>query len=370
MSECVSCGFDNRPGALFCGSCGEQLGRACGTCGEVVSLELAFCTRCGAALVPGAQELPIPEERKVVTRALRRPRRLHGAARSSSTRRTCAACSPPYHARVRRRSSSASAARWRSSSATRSMALFGAPLAHEDDPERAVRAALAVRDAIGELNAADPTLGLHVRIGVNTGEALIALAARPEEGEGMVAGRRRQHRARGSSRPRRSNGILVGEATYRATRVRRSTTARPGRSQAKGKAEPVAVWEAVGRPDARSASTSPARAARRLVGRARRAPAPARRARRALHASALAQLVTLVGAPGDRQEPPRLRALSAPVDADPAASSTGARAARSPTARASASGRSGRWSRRRPASSRPTRPRPRPRSSGPRSPRS
>src|ERR687895_991433 len=50
------------------------------------------------------------------------------------------------------------------------MALFGAPVAHEDDPERAVRAALAIREAvIGD--------DLHVRIGVTTGEALVALDA-------------------------------------------------------------------------------------------------------------------------------------------------------------------------------------------------
>src|SRR5207237_348900 len=53
------------------------------------------------------------------------------------------------------------------------MAVFGAPLAHEDDPERAVRAAFALRDAIGELNEDDPELDLQVRIGLTTGEALI-----------------------------------------------------------------------------------------------------------------------------------------------------------------------------------------------------
>src|SRR5881409_484820 len=62
------------------------------------------------------------------------------------------------------------------------MALFGAPVAHEDDPERAVRAALAIRDWAREEN------GLEVRIGVNTGEALVSLEARPAEGEGMAAG--------------------------------------------------------------------------------------------------------------------------------------------------------------------------------------
>src|SRR6201984_3660056 len=62
------------------------------------------------------------------------------------------------------------------------MALFGAPLAHEDDPERAVRAALAIRDWAGEQGE------VQVRIAVNTGEALINLAARPESGEGMAVG--------------------------------------------------------------------------------------------------------------------------------------------------------------------------------------
>jgi class 3 adenylate cyclase len=62
------------------------------------------------------------------------------------------------------------------------VALFGAPAAHEDDPERAVRAALAIRDWVAEES------GLHVRVGVNTGEALVALGARPAEGEGMASG--------------------------------------------------------------------------------------------------------------------------------------------------------------------------------------
>src|ERR1700747_2410486 len=62
------------------------------------------------------------------------------------------------------------------------MALFGAPVAHEDDPERAVRAALAIRDWAREDG------DVQVRIAVNTGEALINLAARPESGEGMAVG--------------------------------------------------------------------------------------------------------------------------------------------------------------------------------------
>src|ERR671921_674711 len=53
--------------------------------------------------------------------------------------------------------------------------LVGVTALHEDDPERAVRCALRMLDAITELNQAHPSLGLAVRIGVNTGEALVAL---------------------------------------------------------------------------------------------------------------------------------------------------------------------------------------------------
>src|SRR5919108_2389522 len=61
------------------------------------------------------------------------------------------------------------------------VAVFGAPQAHEDDPERAVRAALAIRDWATEQE------GLELRIAVNTGEALVTLEAKPEQGEGMGA---------------------------------------------------------------------------------------------------------------------------------------------------------------------------------------
>ena len=68
------------------------------------------------------------------------------------------------------------------------VALFGAPAAHEDDPERAVRAALAVQDAIVELNEASLGLALQVRIGIGTGEALVSLAAVTEKGGHTASG--------------------------------------------------------------------------------------------------------------------------------------------------------------------------------------
>src|ERR671936_780393 len=116
------------------------------------------------------------------------------------------------------------------------MALFGAPVAHEDDPERAVRAALAIRDWAREEE------NVQLRIAVNTGEALINLDARPESGEGMAAGDVVNTTARlQSAAP--VNGILVGESTYRATRnmidYDDATSV-----EAKGKTAAIRVWEA------------------------------------------------------------------------------------------------------------------------------
>src|SRR5207245_5856032 len=118
------------------------------------------------------------------------------------------------------------------------MAVFGAPVAHEDDAERAVRTAIAIRDALRE-EAPD----LQIRTAVNTGEALVSLGARPSEGEGIASGDVVNTAARlQAAAP--VDGILVGEATYRATRhVIEYREAEP--VEAKGKAEPIPVWEAV-----------------------------------------------------------------------------------------------------------------------------
>ena len=123
------------------------------------------------------------------------------------------------------------------------MAVFGAPTAHGDDPERAVRAAMAVRDAVGALNTRQPELELRIRGAVNTGEAVVTLSARPALGEAMVAGdvvntaaRLQQHAPVG--------GIVVGEETYRATRS--AIDYEPVEAvTAKGKTAPIEAWRAV-----------------------------------------------------------------------------------------------------------------------------
>src|SRR3954449_9864778 len=167
------------------------------------------------------------------------------------------------------------------------MALFGAPVAHDDDPLRAVGAALAIRDW------ARDEADVQVRIAVNTGEALVLLGARPAEGEGMAAGDVVNATARlQSGAP--VNGVLVGETTYRATRdVIEYADHEP--VTAKGKAEPIPVWEAV---QVRSRlGMDVERATLPLVGRTRELSVIVEAFERA-KSEREPQLVTLVGVPG------------------------------------------------------------------------
>ena len=174
------------------------------------------------------------------------------------------------------------------------MAVFGAPVAHEDDAERAVRAGLRILEAIAELNEADPDLDLQVRVGINTGEAVVALGARPEQGEGIVTGDVVNTAARiQSAAP--VNGVAVGEQTYRATsRVFEYEPLQP--VSVKGKAEPLSLWRAKAArarfgTDITREYTTP------LVGRELEKPLLIGTFERAAQQRSV-QLVTIVGEPG------------------------------------------------------------------------
>jgi class 3 adenylate cyclase/tetratricopeptide (TPR) repeat protein len=96
------------------------------------------------------------------------------------------------------------------------MAVFGAPVAHEDDAERAVHAGLRIFAAIDDLNQTQPGLELAVRAGINTGEAVVTVGARPEEGEGIAAGDVVNTAAR-LQQTAQPGTLVVGELTHRAT---------------------------------------------------------------------------------------------------------------------------------------------------------
>ena len=212
---------------------------ACSACGKQNPDEARFCLACGTPFAPPE---PPREERKVIT-ALFTDIVGSTARAEQLDPEDVRAMLQPYYTRLRTELErfGGTVEKFIGDAV---VALFGAPVAHEDDPERAVRAALAIRRAIDELNEADDWLDLKIRIGVNTGEALVVLGARPSEGEGMAAGDVLNTAARLQSNAP-VNGILVGEATHRATAHAIEYREAPS-IEAKGKAAPVRVWEAIG----------------------------------------------------------------------------------------------------------------------------
>jgi class 3 adenylate cyclase/tetratricopeptide (TPR) repeat protein len=256
VKSCPSCGRENADDARFCSQCATPLEADARTREERKVVTCLFCDLVGFT---ARAETMDPED---VRRVLQ-----------------------PYHARVRGELEryGGTVEKFIGDAV---MAVFGAPVAHEDDPERAVRAALAIRDLFAEEG------DLEVRIGITTGEALVAIDARPEAGEGMASGDVVNTAARlQAAAP--TNGLLVDETTYRATE--RAIEYGDARSiEAKGKAEPVAVWEAQ---KARS---------RVAVERVGGAPLVGREQELTLLRETLArvvrerepQLVTLVGVPG------------------------------------------------------------------------
>src|SRR6266513_1737682 len=280
----------------------------CPVCGQENPAGFKFCGACGAEL--DAAVAPAREERKLITVLFTDIVGSTAKAEQMDPEDVRARLAP-YYVRLRRELErfGGTVEKFIGDAV---VALFGAPVAHEDDPERAVRAALAIREAIIELNEADPTLELEVRIAVNTGEALVALGARPELGEGMASGDVVNTAARlQTAAP--VDWSLVGEATYRATKHAIEYRDAPPVG-AKGKANPVPAWEAVAA-RGRYGFDVEQRPRTQLVGRERELDVltgALDRVRKDLSP----QLVTLVGVPGIGKS--RLIAeLFQIVDADP-----------------------------------------------------
>jgi class 3 adenylate cyclase len=120
------------------------------------------------------------------------------------------------------------------------MAVWGAPVAQEDDAERAVRAALDLVEAVATLGAEVGAADLAARAGVLTGTAAVNLGAK---GQGMVAGDlvNTASRIQAQSRP---GSVLVGEATKRATEAAVAYE-QAGMHDLKGKAEAIPLYRAL-----------------------------------------------------------------------------------------------------------------------------
>ena len=118
------------------------------------------------------------------------------------------------------------------------MAVFGAPVAHEDDAERAVRAGIAMRDSIRSVGEHPSSVQLHV--GINTGEGMAGLVGPEGRSDYTVVGDVTNTAARFQSAAG-AGEILVGAETHAATaRIVEYSEHAP--IALKGKTEPVAVW--------------------------------------------------------------------------------------------------------------------------------
>ena len=257
--------------------------QVCPVCGQEVAESARFCASCGAALTAPEERR---EERKVVTVLFADLVGFTSRAEKLDPEDVRAVLAP-YWERLRHEleHKGGTVEKFIGDAV---MAVFGAPVAHEDDAERAVRAGLAIRDWVREEE------DMQVRIAINTGEALVLLGARPAEGEGMVAGDVVNTAARlQTAAP--VNGILVGETTYRATRDAIEYSDHDPIT-AKGKSEPVAAWEVV-HARSRFGMDLELGASLPLVGRTRELDTLLGAFDRA-RTEREPQLVTLVGVPG------------------------------------------------------------------------
>ena len=244
---CSNCGSPNEAGRKFCGECGTRLAASCPSCGSPNTPGTRFCGECGTALpdapaarpaaagggessAPGREPLA---ERRLVTVLFAD---LVGFTTISEGRDPEAVRELLNHyfdtAREQIERYGGTVEKFIGDAV---MAVWGAPTAHEDDAERAVRAALEVVDSVRSLAP-----GLQARAGVLTGEAAVTVGAR---GQGMVAGDlvNTASRLQSVAPP---GVVLVGESTQRATS--QAIAYEPaGEQLLKGKAAPVTAYQAL-----------------------------------------------------------------------------------------------------------------------------
>jgi class 3 adenylate cyclase len=216
---------------------------ACPSCSRENPSEFAFCPACGA---PVATPLTVAEERKVVT-TLFCDLVAFTAMSEAADPEDVDAVLRSYHAAARKviESYGGTVEKFIGDAV---VGVFGVPAVHEDDPERAVRAGLRIVQTLEGMSRPDGS-ALEVRVGVNTGEALVRLDVDPLSGRGFLTGDAVNTAARlqAAAPP---GGVVVGEATHSLTeKAFHFETLDP--LTLKGKAEPVPAWLAK-QPRARS----------------------------------------------------------------------------------------------------------------------
>ncbi|WP_434730152.1 adenylate/guanylate cyclase domain-containing protein [Rhizobium binae] len=228
--DCAGCGFEIQSGFAFCPRCGARQPLSCGTCGYACQPDFAFCPKCGASISGNAPPTPKPAVGLVPAKsdsdADRRPVTVLFADLCGFT--TLSEQIDPETMRVLQnelfeemtRAVEAYGGFVDKFVGDALLALFGAPVAHEDDPVRALGAAL---DMINRAAAVDTRwqsragVPLRLHIGINSGPVVTggfgAVGAKSYSvtGDTVNTAQRLQSMAG-------ENDILVGPLTYRLTR--------------------------------------------------------------------------------------------------------------------------------------------------------
>ncbi len=247
MATCSACGTENRAGRRFCAQCGAALSVKCSSCGEDNEPGDRFCGECGAALeTPPAA--PASGERGPAAAAIAERRLvsvlfadLVGFTSLSEHRDPeevrellsqyfdrCRSLIGRYGGTVEKFIGDAV------------MAVWGTPVAREDDAERAVRAALALTSSVSLLGEEVAMPELRVRAGVLTGNAAVEVGA---EGEGMVLGDTVNTASRLQS-VAAPGTVLVDDVTRRASEAAIAYED-AGEHQVKGREQAVHAWTAL-----------------------------------------------------------------------------------------------------------------------------
>ena len=246
---CGTCGSQNDAGRKFCVECGAQLAAPCPSCGTPNPGGGKFCGECGVSLGASATDAPIETAAAPTPAAQVAERRLVsvlfadlvGFTTISESRDAedvrelldgyfgiCREIVGRYGGTIEKFIGDAV------------MAVWGTPIAQEDDAERAVRAALDLVDAVRRLGEGADVPDLALRAGVLTGEAAVTLGA---SDMGMVAGDLVNTASRLQS-VAEAGTVLVGDSTRRASGE--AIAYEPVEDQVlKGKELPVAAWRAL-----------------------------------------------------------------------------------------------------------------------------
>jgi class 3 adenylate cyclase/tetratricopeptide (TPR) repeat protein len=258
--KCPACGFDNPPEMRFCGMCGTRLARACPACGFANPPGFRFCGQCGTPLIqaPGQPQPGVAVGQDGILSYIA-PVRLEGERRLATVviadvtgstdllERVGTEVWVEIMSRVLQMLESevyrfgGEVDQFRGDGL---VAFFGATSAHEDDPERAVLAALAMHRALEPYAAelADQrAIDLRLHVGVNTGEVIVAsIGDRRQHSEdtAMGAGVAIAARMEEAAEP---GTVLVSEHTYRL--VQSQFEWQPlGEIAVKGVSQPIAVY--------------------------------------------------------------------------------------------------------------------------------